>query len=58
MDYDRILVMDHGKVVQFDTPANLVAQPGPLRSLVDETGPTNAEVLIKLAQRGPAEANQ
>ena len=52
MDYDRILVLDAGRVVQFDTPANLVSQPGPLRSLVDETGPVNAEVLVKVAQRG------
>lgn len=52
LDYDRILVLDQGKVVQFDTPANLVSVPGPLRSLVEETGPANSEVLIKLALKG------
>ncbi|KAI9034703.1 P-loop containing nucleoside triphosphate hydrolase protein [Hyaloraphidium curvatum] len=51
MDYDRILVMDHGLVVQFDTPAVLVDQEGPLKALVDETGPANAEVLRAMAKR-------
>jgi ABC-type multidrug transport system fused ATPase/permease subunit len=27
MDYDRILLLDGGKLVEFDTPKNLLANP-------------------------------
>ncbi|KAJ1732360.1 Canalicular multispecific organic anion transporter 1 [Coemansia biformis] len=35
MDSDRIIVMDHGEVVEFDTPANLRAQGGRFVQLVE-----------------------
>ncbi|KAJ2255882.1 Canalicular multispecific organic anion transporter 2 [Coemansia sp. RSA 455] len=35
MDSDRILVMDKGKVAEFDTPANLLARDGHFSKLVE-----------------------
>ncbi|KAJ2886454.1 Canalicular multispecific organic anion transporter 1 [Coemansia aciculifera] len=35
MDSDRVLVMDQGKVVEFDTPANLLARDGHFKRLVE-----------------------
>ncbi|KAF9209799.1 hypothetical protein BGZ49_000986 [Haplosporangium sp. Z 27] len=50
MDYHRILVMDQGQVVEYDTPRNLLRDPNSVFSkLVDETGSTNAAMLRSLA---------
>jgi ABC-type multidrug transport system fused ATPase/permease subunit len=47
---DRILVLDAGKVVEFDTPTALLANPdGMLRMLVNSTGPATAARLEKMA---------
>ncbi|KAI9024263.1 P-loop containing nucleoside triphosphate hydrolase protein [Hyaloraphidium curvatum] len=54
MDYDRILVLDRGRIAQFGPPAELLAVPGPLRSLVEETGRENAEVLFRMAEKAAA----
>ncbi|KAI8837003.1 P-loop containing nucleoside triphosphate hydrolase protein [Chytriomyces cf. hyalinus JEL632] len=49
MDYDRVLVLDHGKVAEFDSPRALVADESTIfHSLVMGTGETNAEVLKKM----------
>ncbi|KAJ3095767.1 hypothetical protein HDU97_006553 [Phlyctochytrium planicorne] len=52
IDYDRILVLDQGRIAAFDSPANLLS-PGHenqiFASLVDETGPANAAVLRGIA---------
>jgi len=37
MDYDRVLVMEQGKVAEFDTPAELKAQGGLFARLVQES---------------------
>ena len=49
MDYDKIIVLDAGKLVEFDSPQNLLQnKDGKLRALVDDSG--DVEALKKLAQ--------
>ena len=38
LDSDRIVVLDHGSVAEFDTPAELVRQNGLFYKLVREAG--------------------
>ena len=38
LDSDRIVVLDHGSVAEFDTPAELVRQSGLFYKLVKEAG--------------------
>ena len=38
LDSDRILVLDHGSVAEFDTPAALVERKGLFYDLVNEAG--------------------
>ncbi|KAF9961648.1 hypothetical protein BGZ70_008234 [Mortierella alpina] len=50
-----ILVLDHGEIKEFDTPANLLSRPDSVfSSMVDETGPANAALLRSLAQAAAA----
>ncbi|GJJ74211.1 ATP-binding cassette, subfamily C (CFTR/MRP), member 1 [Entomortierella parvispora] len=50
IDYSRVLVLDHGEIKEFDTPANLLARPDSVfGSMVDETGPANSALLRSLA---------
>lgn len=52
MDSDRVLVMDAGKIVEFDHANNLLkSNDGYLRKLVDETGPSTATQLIRMSER-------
>ena len=37
-DSDRVVVLDAGKVIEFDTPAELVRKGGLFRDLVQEAG--------------------
>lgn len=37
MDYDRILVLDKGKVAQFDSPLNLIDQDGIFKEMCKES---------------------
>lgn len=38
LDSDRIVVLDHGRVAEFDTPAQLVSKKGLFYELVREAG--------------------
>ena len=40
MDYDKVLVLDQGKVAEFDSPANLVEKKGIFYSMVQKSGTT------------------
>ncbi|KAF9914155.1 hypothetical protein BX616_008850 [Lobosporangium transversale] len=55
IDYSRVLVLDHGEIKEFDTPANLLSRPDSVfSSMVDETGPINAALLRSLAAAAAA----
>ncbi|TPX38128.1 hypothetical protein SmJEL517_g00165 [Synchytrium microbalum] len=50
VDYDKILVLSHGTVLELDTPHNLLSNPNSAFSkMVDETGKTNAQHLRDVA---------
>jgi len=50
IDSDRILVMEAGNIIEFDTPAALLSKPdGAFTKLVDQTGPDSAASLRKIA---------
>lgn len=49
-DYDKVIVMDQGKVAEQGTPYELLQiEGGMFRGLVDELGPERKEVLTNLA---------
>eukprot|EP01029_Cantina_marsupialis_P002877 TRINITY_DN1275_c0_g1_i9.p1 TRINITY_DN1275_c0_g1~~TRINITY_DN1275_c0_g1_i9.p1 ORF type:complete len:1338 (+),score=500.54 TRINITY_DN1275_c0_g1_i9:101-4114(+) len=50
IDYDLILVMDDGKVAEFDKPKNLVSSGGIFSQLIDELGPAMAASMREQAQ--------
>lgn len=50
VDYDRVLVMEFGRVKEYDTPANLLRNPNSAFSaMVAETGEENANMLRNIA---------
>ncbi|XP_065917654.1 ATP-binding cassette sub-family C member 4-like [Dysidea avara] len=50
MDSDRVLVLSSGKVIEFDTPFNLLQkQQSVFHSMVKRTGPANSERLKEIA---------
>ena len=52
IDYDKVLVISYGKVVEFDSPANLLRdQHSHFSSMVAETGAENAASLTVLAMQ-------
>ncbi|KAJ7758491.1 P-loop containing nucleoside triphosphate hydrolase protein, partial [Mycena maculata] len=54
MDYDRIMVLNAGRIVEFDTPSNLLKiEAGHLRALVDESNDRN--VLLAMAEGSQAQ---
>ncbi|KAJ1344932.1 hypothetical protein BSLG_000447 [Batrachochytrium salamandrivorans] len=49
MDYDRVLVMDAGKIVEFDSPKVLLCnESGVFRSMVNETGQQNVAMFLEM----------
>lgn len=42
MNADRVLVLDAGRLVEFDSPAALLQKGGMFRALVDESGDKDA----------------
>lgn len=52
MDSDRILVMENGRVVEFDKPnVLLMNESGYLRQLIDQNDPATIQLLTNLAQK-------
>jgi len=53
IDYDRILVLDAGKVVEFDSPSRLLGTPGgALFQMVEAMGAEEAAALRQVAAEG------
>ncbi|KAJ7067894.1 hypothetical protein C8F01DRAFT_1116132 [Mycena amicta] len=51
LDSDKIMVLDEGRIIEFDTPRELLKNPkGKLRALVDESG--DKEILYAMAKKG------
>lgn len=52
MDSDKVLVMDAGRMVEFDHPHILLQNPeGVLRGMVDQTGRATVDSLTRVAQQ-------
>jgi len=49
MDSSRVMVLDKGKLVEFDTPKQLLLSKGIFESMVGATGPSTSEYLRKVA---------
>uniref|UniRef100_A0A1X7SKK8 ABC transporter domain-containing protein n=1 Tax=Amphimedon queenslandica TaxID=400682 RepID=A0A1X7SKK8_AMPQE len=50
MDFDRIMVLSSGELIEFDEPHMLLNQSSSyLSKLVEQTGPANAERLRNMA---------
>lgn len=56
IDYDRILVLDQGRLVEYGTPAALLQEKGAFYSLVEDTGASSAAHLGQLAAAQPTES--
>ncbi|KAJ3296180.1 hypothetical protein HK104_001918 [Borealophlyctis nickersoniae] len=51
IDYDRVMVLDAGVIVEYDSPRALLdMEGGRFRAMVEQTGPGNAEMLRSLAK--------
>ncbi len=52
IECDRVLVMDAGKILEFDEPYELLKNPeGSFRALVEQTGPGASQVLTETATK-------
>lgn len=49
MDYDIVLVMDAGQLVEIGSPSELLSSEGFFSELVDATGPESANALRAMA---------
>lgn len=50
LDSDRIVVLDHGRVAEFDTPAELIRRGGKFYELVKESGLLDSEAVVSMMQ--------
>lgn len=58
IDCDRVLVLDKGAIVEFDTPAKLVRnENSAFAALINETGTENSAMLKKMALGEHKEVN-
>lgn len=48
-DYDRVLVLSHGEVVEFDSPCNLLSKRSDFAKMVRETGAQNEAIIRMIA---------
>ncbi|KAI8925342.1 P-loop containing nucleoside triphosphate hydrolase protein [Entophlyctis helioformis] len=57
-DYDRILVLGEGRVLEYDSPARLLGDPqGQFSQMVAETGASNAAMIRAIATETAARAS-
>lgn len=49
-DYDKIIVMDRGQIVETGSPLELIEREGIFREMVEKTG-TNAEIIKSIARK-------
>ncbi|KAF9920021.1 hypothetical protein FBU30_010239 [Linnemannia zychae] len=55
IDFDKVLVMDHGKVVQFDTPWNLLQEEGIFKNMCQRSG--EFDLLVDMASAAKRSQN-
>jgi ATP-binding cassette subfamily C (CFTR/MRP) protein 4 len=48
-DYDKIIVMDRGRIIEIGTPYELLLKKGTFAEMVEHTG-RNEEIIKKLAK--------
>jgi ATP-binding cassette subfamily C (CFTR/MRP) protein 1 len=49
MDYDRVMVLERGELMEFDSPKALMTNPdGMFYSMVKDTGAQNLEAFLSL----------
>ncbi|KAF9352624.1 hypothetical protein BGX34_012063 [Mortierella sp. NVP85] len=56
IDFDKVLVMDHGQVVQFDTPWNLIREEGIFRGMCQRSG--EFDTLVEMATAAERKASR
>jgi len=55
IDYDRLIILDQGKIAQFDTPYNLIRTEGIFREMCKKTGAFSE---LEAAAKGASEHGQ
>ena len=48
-DYDKVLVMGDGRVLEYGHPKDLLDNQGDFYQMVQETGPANAQLIYEIA---------
>jgi len=55
IEYDKIIVLSSGHIVEFDTPINLIEKGGDFSQMVKDTGHRSSETLTKRASMQSAD---